>query len=119
LGQGKRSNQILGGEVSSAEAGYTGSNANPLGIGVDWQNHACEVSGTLIGTLEGTADTSVSADLKGTIENEPPSANAGGDQTVQCTSPAGAQVTLDGTNSTDPENNIELFVAKRAARARS
>jgi hypothetical protein len=49
------------------------------------------------------------ATLRGTIENEPPTANAGLDQTLQCTSPAGALVTLDGSGSTDPENNIIAY----------
>ena len=37
--------------------------------------------------------------------NEPPSADAGEEQTVECTSTDGASVTLDGTGSSDP--NVE------------
>ena len=45
----KRSDQLcvpgVGcGEVSSAEAGYTGNNGRPISVGVNWQNHSCEVS---------------------------------------------------------------------------
>jgi hypothetical protein len=39
------------------------------------------------------------------ITNQPPVANAGPDQTVACTSPDGAEVTLDGSGSNDPDND--------------
>ncbi len=37
--------------------------------------------------------------------NRPPVANAGPDQIVEATSPAGADVTLDGSGSSDPDND--------------
>jgi len=43
------------------------------------------------------------------IENQPPIANAGPDQTVEQTSPQGATVTLNGTGSSDPENNTLTY----------
>jgi hypothetical protein len=116
FGKGRRSNQIAGAEVSSDSAAFAGTNGNPVAIGVQWQNHVCEVSGTLIGQLGGN-DTSGSADLIGTIVNEPPSANAGAPQTVECTSPAGAPITLDGSASSDPEGNIALYVWRSGSRA--
>lgn len=40
-----------------------------------------------------------------TYVNDPPLANAGPDQTVDCESPQGAVVTLDGSLSSDPNND--------------
>ena len=48
-GSGKRSNQVLGGEVSSDSAAFTGTNGAPLGVLVDWTNHACALSGSAPG----------------------------------------------------------------------
>jgi hypothetical protein len=116
FGQGKRSNQILGGEVSSDESAYHGSNGQPIGVNVDWSNHTCSLNGTLFGQLE-EADTSFDANLTGTIVNEPPTANAGPPQNIECTSAAGAAVTLDASASSDPEDNIALYVWRQGTRA--
>jgi hypothetical protein len=43
-------------------------------------------------------------------ENQPPIANAGPDQTVEQTSPEGANVTLDGTGSSDPNNDTLTYI---------
>jgi hypothetical protein len=116
LGTGRRTDQIALGIVFDDERGaFSGPNANPLAIGVQWQNHVCGVNGALLGQLVG-ADTTGSADLTGTIVNEPPSANAGAPQTIECTSPAGSPIALDGSGSTDPENNIALFVWRQGSR---
>jgi hypothetical protein len=116
-GSGRRSNQILGGETSSDAAGYAGTNGAPIDVVVDWQQSFCEVSGALLGSLE-DADTSVSVALAGEIVNVPPTANAGPElASVECTSPAGATVTLAGTQSTDPDGNIAWFAWRRGGRA--
>jgi hypothetical protein len=115
-GTGRRSNQIAGIEVSSDESAFTGTNSQPLDVGVDWINHKCHLSGALFGQLE-DADTLVTADVSGDIENEPPAANAGPAQTVECTSAAGAGISLDGSASSDPENNIALYVWRQGSRS--
>jgi PKD repeat protein len=43
------------------------------------------------------------------LENQPPIANAGPDQSVQQTGPQGANVTLDGTGSSDPDNDTLTY----------
>lgn len=48
----------------------------------------------------------VTVALSGTLTNQPPTANAGNDHTVECTSPAGATFDLDGTQSSDPDDAI-------------
>jgi len=49
------------------------------------------------------------ASQKVTIPNLPPTANAGPDQTVECTSPSGANVMLDGSASSDPNGDALTF----------
>ena len=44
-----------------------------------------------------------------TTLNTPPVADAGPDQIVECTSPAGAEVTLDGSASFDPDDDTLTF----------
>ena len=115
-GNGRRSNQVLGGEVSSDSAAYTGTNDAPLDVRVDWANHACALSGSVLGVIE-DSETAIGVNLTGSIVNEPPTASAAATpRTVECTSPAGADVTLDGSASTDPEDNIALFAWRRGSR---
>jgi hypothetical protein len=52
-------------------------------------------------------DMTVNVALAGTLVNQPPSVSAGPDQTVECTSTAGAAVTLNGSAG-DPDQNIAL-----------
>ena len=44
-----------------------------------------------------------------TCENQPPVANAGPDQSLECSSPAGALASLDGTGSWDPDADDLTF----------
>src|SRR5262249_24449506 len=115
-GSVRLSTTALGGEVSSDSAAYTGTNGEPLDVRIDWANHACALNGAVLGVIE-DAETAVGVDLNGTILNEPPTASARATaRTVECTSPAGAQVILDGSASTDPEDNIVLFAWRRDSR---
>jgi hypothetical protein len=52
-------------------------------------------------TVDVTLDT-------GTLVNQPPTAVAGLEQTVECSSPTGASFELDGRGSSDPDQNLVL-----------
>ncbi len=47
--------------------------------------------------------------VDGPLVNQPPRANAGVDQTVECNQTGGAQLGLDGSASTDPDSNLASF----------
>jgi hypothetical protein len=48
--------------------------------------------------------------------NQPPAADAGAPQIVECTSPAGASFTLDGRGSSDPDQNLALASWREGSR---
>jgi hypothetical protein len=58
----------------------------------------------------------VDVSLDGTLVNQPPTADAGGDQTVECTSPAGASFALDSSASSDPDGDIRVRSWRRDTR---
>jgi K319L-like, PKD domain len=101
-----------------------GRNSEGLALAMNWTNKACAIGGQLVGQVEGdedegALDAQVEVALQGTIVNQPPWPNAGSDQTVECTSRTGASVTLDGSGSTDPDNNISFYVWRRGSAAAS
>lgn len=60
--------------------------------------------GSVLFTREAAKSTVVTV-----TANAPPGADAGPDQTVECTGPDGATVTLDGTGSSDPNGDPITF----------
>jgi hypothetical protein len=71
----------------------------------------CDADGADDG-VQIAANPDVDADGSGVpdaCENHPPVANAGPDQSLECTSPAGAMVSLDGTGSSDPDGDPLSF----------
>lgn len=52
----------------------------------------------------GEESASVGVKVSVVLPNQPPVANAGDDQTVECSSPSGAPVALNGSGSTDPDS---------------
>ena len=48
----------------------------------------------------------------GAVANQPPTANAGPDQSIACSGPNGSSVTLDGSKSSDPDGDVLSFVWK-------
>ena len=55
------------------------------------------------------ADLSMSLDVSGDILNQPPRADAGPDQQVECATDAVTNVVLDASHSSDPDGNIALY----------
>jgi hypothetical protein len=53
-------------------------------------------------------EMTVDVAASGTLVNQPPSASAGADQTIECTSTSGASFTLQGTAS-DPDDNLAVI----------
>jgi hypothetical protein len=124
------------GRRSSTSGRIDASNDEPLRLGVDWANALCDLNGNLAGALPGEsglcagdgatpcevdspdcddpggpcqldANMTVDVALAGSLVNQPPTANAGLDQTVQCTGTSGASFTLNGTAS-DADENIAV-----------
>jgi hypothetical protein len=65
----------------------------------------------------GDQDLSLSLDVAGDLLNQPPTANAGPDQIVECATAAVTNVVLDASNSDDPDSNIALYSWLRGGRA--
>ena len=79
------------------------------------QDDAC--SGKVCNCLaQGDADLSLSLDVSGDILNQPPTADAGADQTVECATAGVTNIILDASASSDPDANIALFSWTRGAR---
>ena len=88
---------------------------NVAGVIVDWANKQCELAGPLsafpvVNGDNGQANVNVDVTLTGVLVNQPPNADASKTKTtVECTSPQGATVTLDGSASTDADGNIAFY----------
>ena len=64
-----------------------------------------------VDTAGNVEDQSLAAEAVTTVfANRPPVANAGPDQILECTSPLGASVTLDGSASTDPDGDALSYL---------
>jgi hypothetical protein len=99
---------------------YELTNPDPIGIFIDWENHTCALFGNVAGTVDGETqgEEALSAELsvQGTLLNTPPTADAGTDTETECTSPQGATLLLDGSGSSDLEDNIVLLAWNRDGR---
>ena len=110
-GQGTGVRRILGLEVGRETAAFTFTNTSPLEVNVDWSGGAFAVRDEF--AVNSEPPLGAQASFEGTLVNQPPTARAGGDRVVECTSPAGARITLDGSATSDPEGNIVSFTWHR------
>lgn len=126
LPQGTTDNSARGRRSGSADPAraMVGTNAADLGLVVDWVNKICLLSGEFESQVKdddgNTATMTLRLEVGGpepsrsVMVNQPPHANAGPDQTVECTSPQGAPVTLTAS-STDPDGNLSFTVWRRGS----
>lgn len=73
-------------------------------INVTWQDATSGISQILFSRF-----------ASGAVANQPPIANAGADQTIECSGPKGSSVTLDRSKSSDPDGDTLSFVWKDEA----
>ena len=118
-GRGRRqTNRIIKDDIDVRES-FLGENLNAIEVSVDWATATCFMEGPLFGGVitdsdpddeeEPTeSDTTINFIGDGTLVNQPPSASASASDEVECTSPAGALVDLDGGGSADPVGNISV-----------
>ncbi len=103
--------------VNGQRVGYILSNTSNIAVFVDFANKTFQTS-AMFGIHETPGDLSsalvglVTIQLSGSLANQPPDAVAGPEQTVECTSPLGAVVTLDGSGSSDPDGNLVITTWK-------
>jgi hypothetical protein len=93
---------------------------NTDAVAVTFDGSTCSIQGDLVGQVgdsSNSSDFTVALNVSGTVDNNPPHASLGSDRNVECTSPTGADVVLDGTSSTDAENNIVSYAWFLGSRA--
>ena len=81
------------------------TNVEAVGVTVDFVGKVFRVPSL---NIDGGSGITSTLALEGSITNQPPTANAGGDQVLECTSPSGAEAVLDGRASTDPDQSSLL-----------
>jgi len=110
-----------------------GRNQHVLQLAVDWTNKHCLLAGDLAGTLldddGNVAELNMIVEVGGLddgtnqplsqLMNQPPRPDAGADQSVECTSPGGAPVSISGAGSSDADHNISWFAWREGGAAGS
>ena len=92
-------------------------NHDPIAFNVKFGSEAptCAIHGRMVGGSDaaGAPTLELGLDLQGAIVNQPPTADAGKDQIVQCPK----RVVLDGSASSDLDGNIAVYSWLRGSRA--
>ena len=80
------------------------SNPSTILLIIDFANKSVKIPGGA--TLALGQGSSATLQMSGSISNQPPRAAVVADQVTECTSFAGAEVTLDGSATSDPDGDI-------------
>jgi hypothetical protein len=105
-----RLREVQSNPISSDTTGQLGSGANHDAVNVSFDGANFTLQGNILGSLQDQSNSSgVQVNIGGGVVNSPPNANLGSDRSVECTSTAGASVTLDASASSDAENNIVAY----------
>ena len=118
-GRGRRqTNRVIRDDIDVRQS-FLSENSDAIAVGVDWLGATCSMQGPLFGGVIGDndpddeeepteSDTTIHLVTEGALINQPPIAIASAPSQVECTSPAGALVHLDGSGGGDPDDNIAL-----------
>ncbi len=78
-----------------------------------------DAGGPCVFDVHNVENMTVNVALIGDLVNQPPTAVAGADQAVECTSTAGASFKLNGRGSHDPDGNLSLASWRKGSRVGS
>lgn len=87
--------------ISTDRLGGTMTSVAPITGTIDWASRRVTIDAEFAETLTATV---VTLHIVGRIPNRAPLASAGLDQTIECTGPSGATVSLSGAGSYDPDD---------------
>jgi hypothetical protein len=104
------SNTVFGASATNEATGRIGddflTSGTPLLIIVDWTNRTFSLPQTKI--LNAQKSAFIELALGGSVANQPPRANAGEDQLIECKSTKGTEVKLSGSKTTDPDGQNDI-----------
>jgi len=96
---------VFGTDYGTLSSAGTPATTNDQGVAGDVLTVNQDAPGTVnVTATAGEESASVAVGVKVVLPNSPPVANAGIDQTIQCSSPSGTPVRVDGSGSTDPDS---------------
>jgi hypothetical protein len=106
----------LDGNLGAVVDGEEGTCAGDGATRCNADSPDCDVVGGPCEFPEDAVAMTVTVDVAGDLVNQPPRSEAGADQTIECTSTAGAPFALDGTGSTDPDANLAIWSWRAGSR---
>lgn len=116
-GRGTKVKKVAGVETDKDTRAFVLSNTSPIDVELDWEGRTFAVDDEFSlppgDDPEAEPALSVQVNVEGVLVNQPPTARIATEPVVECTSSEGAEVTLDATPSSDPDDNIGLHSWRR------